>query len=458
MKTTAVAYAPDGKTLALASLAVIQIWDLDSQTRLATVHNDSETKDGANTVSSLDFSRDGNYLAAGSLNGSVTIFDMSSPQAPKRIHRLTGHVGKDASWPDHSVWTVRFSPTALSVLASASWDNTVRLWNAETGEQLGENVTHPGKVRTLAFSPDGMTFATGMGLEPGNNVMFRDSRPSGCPPMKRPIFPGNVNGTVCMAFSPDGTILATGGHDNRVRLWDVEHRTELARLSGHSQLVEAVAFSPDGKWLVSVSGNSRMPEQSGEIRVWDIGGTSTYAVQTLLPATGPVTGLSFAPHGKTFATCGGDGAVNVWAFDPKRPSKSQMIPPLWPRVAIRPKAGDAVTSLAASPDGKLLAAGTHGAVYLYQPGVGFQDFGVVPAVVSDLRDRRHEVNGLGSWNMKLAISPDGKLLASSTANGFNTIWDTKTGKQVVRQERPYATTLSARLYTRWTSIAGHVSR
>jgi WD40 repeat protein len=243
-----------------------------------------------------------------------------------------------------------------------------------------------------------------------------------------------------MAFSLDGTILATGGQDNLVRLWDVDHRTELARLSGHSQLVEAIAFSPDGKWLVSVSGNYRMPEQSGEIRVWDIEGTSTRAVQSFLPATGPLTGLSFSPRGKTFATSGGDGAVHVWAFDPKLPNESQTAQRLWPRVAIRPKARDAVTSLVASPDGKLIAAGTRGAVSLYQPGVGFQDFGVVPAAVRELRDARLDGNGLGSAIMKVAISSDGKLLATSSASGISMIWDIHSGKELAHLTRPYVTT------------------
>ena len=310
---------------------------------------------------------------------------------------------------------------APSVLASASWDNTVRLWNAETGEQLGANVEHPGKVRTLAFSPDGMTFATGMGFEPGNNVMIRNSVPSGCPPIGS--LPGNANGTVCMAYSPDGTILATGGQDNLVRLWDVEHRTELARLSGHSQLVKAVAFSPDGKWLISVSGNYRTPEESGEIRIWDIDGTRTRPVQTLLPATGPISGLSFAPDGKTFATSGGDGTVRVWSFEPKVPSQNDKAQILWPRSAIEPKSGDAVTSLAAWPDAKWLAAGTRGAIHLYLPA-GSAPEDIDPALARVIKTHENPLQdqyAFGSAIMKLAISPDGKLLASSSASGAHNL-------------------------------------
>ena len=194
--------------------------------------------------------------------------------------------------------------------------------------------------------------------------------------------------------------------------------------------MEAVAFSPDGRWLVSVGGSYRQPEKSGEVRVWDIAATSTRPRWAFEPETGPISGLAFAPDGKTFATSGGDGSVHLWGLDPADAVRYQEPDQLWPIAAIAPAKGldgaIGVMSLAVSPDGSLLAAGTRHEIRTYQLPAGTE---------------RGVLRGHESGVMKLAFSRDGRRLASSAADGSNRVWDiTGAGKELGILKRPYVTT------------------
>jgi WD40 repeat protein len=336
------------------------------------------------------------------------------------------------------------------LLGSASWDNTVRIWDFTTGEQIAL-LAHPGKVRALAFSPDRRYLATGMSFEPGKNVVLWGAEPGVF--KKVATLDGNADGTVCMAFSSDGAILATGGQDHLIRLWDVDHRTELARLSGHSQVIENLVFSPDGKWLVSVAGKDRAPDQSGEIRVWDIAGSNAHPVQAFSTETGSITGLAFAPDGQAFATCGGDETVKVWAFETNHLGQGSTSPSpqvLWPRMAFQPEGGQPVRSLAVSHDG-LIAAGSYRAVHLYRYGFGGSNLWVV----DDARRAFTEPGTrLDRWMMNVDISTDGnaKLVAASSANGAIRVWEFPTGKEIAYLQRPLATTFPIAFLHGWREL------
>ena len=164
LKTTAVAYSPDGKTLALASIAAVQLWDVKERKLLASLADATEPN-WANTIISLAYSPDGSSLAAGSFNGTVTVWDVA-----RRAKRFETHhkPPEDKEWPDYGVWKVAYSPDG-KWLASASWDDTVRLWDARTGQEY-RVLKHPGKVRTLAFSPDGTTWRPVWDSSPAENV------------------------------------------------------------------------------------------------------------------------------------------------------------------------------------------------------------------------------------------------------------------------------------------------
>ena len=186
-----------------------------------------------------------------------------------------------------------------ALFASGGFDHTVRLWNADTGEQVGQpltgdsgqlsgvafspdgqriasvNATGELRVRdvntqqetlgpvtsphstasaptlwTLAYSPDGNTIATGG--DDGNVWLWnaQDLKPIG-PPLR-----ANDQGVYSVAFSPNGGILASGGADNEVRLWDVRTGEQLTELKGHTERVLSVAFSPDGQRLASAGSDT----------------------------------------------------------------------------------------------------------------------------------------------------------------------------------------------------------
>ncbi len=108
--------------------------------------------------------------------------------------------------------------------------------------------SHINFVRSVAFSPDGQTLATGSG---DWTALIWDV--SSGTELKR--FSGHTNVVTSVAFSPNGQILATGSYDKTARVWDVSSGTELKRFSGHTSYVRSVAFSPDGQTLATGSGD-----------------------------------------------------------------------------------------------------------------------------------------------------------------------------------------------------------
>jgi WD40 repeat protein len=120
-------------------------------------------------------------------------------------------------------------------------------------------------------------------------------------------------GALSVAWSPDGTRLATGSADGVVRMWDACTRQVVFDLKGHTQPVWGIAISPDGRRLASAAGSSGWPVPAGgEARIWDLGtGRELLALQD---HKHDVYGVAFSADGKRFASAGADGVVYVWDF------------------------------------------------------------------------------------------------------------------------------------------------
>ncbi|KAJ6024792.1 hypothetical protein N7540_005589 [Penicillium herquei] len=191
--------------------------------------------------------------------------------------------------------SVAFSPDGLT-LASGSRDNTIKLWDTATGTQRQTLEGHSNWVHSVAFSPDGLTLASG---SRDKTIKLWDTATG----TQRQTLEGHSSWVNSVAFSPDGLTLASGSYDNTIKLWDTATGTQRQTLEGHSSLVHSVAFSPDGLTLASGS-------YDNTIKLWDT--TTGTQRQTLEGHSSLVHSVAFSPDGLTLASGSYDNTIKLW--------------------------------------------------------------------------------------------------------------------------------------------------
>ena len=204
-----------------------------------------------------------------------------------------------------------------------------------------------------------------------------------CDPVRAQLL-GHVNGVLAVTYSPNGKVLASGGADRTIKLWDAATGQKLATLEGHTLSVRALAFSPDGKRLASGAGRN----QQGEVKLWDVDSGQTRA--DCKGHVGPVGYVAFSRDGDTVASGSDDKTIKLWDV-----SSGQE------RATLRGHQGE-ITGLSFSPDGKSLASSSRvvkkpgeikGEIRLWDPVSAQQSFALQ-----------------GSDTEALSYSPDGKHL------------------------------------------------
>lgn len=267
------------------------------------------------------FSPDGTRIAAQDRKGSGQLGNLWlwDARTGNKIGRVGGHVfrptpGALIDWA--GIVGLAYSPDGKRIV-SGSWDGTARVWDAQRmwppgrPEPLLVFRGHSGKVKCVAFSPDGVRVASG-GVEP----VWVWSRVRQAAELKlwdakdgREVLSlqGHTGTITAVAYCPEGKRIVTGSRDRTLKVWGAATGKELLSLKGHTRGVTSVACSPDGRHIASASGERMM---AGEVIVWDA--ETGDEIDRIKAHDDCIHSVAFSPDGRSIASGGADKVLRVW--------------------------------------------------------------------------------------------------------------------------------------------------
>ncbi|MDF5720148.1 MAG: CHAT domain-containing protein [Rhizonema sp. PD37] len=396
----AVAFSPQGNTIASAGWdRTIKVWQLDG-TEITTLNGHS------GTIWGVAFSPQGDTIASASddktvklwhwnhtllttLNGhksrvnavaispdSQTIAS-ASEEGIVKLWKRDGTLKTTINAHNAAIWGVAFSPDCKTV-ASASYDNTVKLWKLDGESALQEGIQrqsprsgNPPAVLAPPQATDVSVSGSDGGASPRRGTL-------------QTTLIGHTDYVNAVAFSPDNQMIATASDDTTVKLWRRDG-TYITTLPGHTNEVWGVTFSPDSQMIVSTS-------RDKTVKLWRRNGT---LLTTLHGHTGFVTAVAFSPQGNIFATASVDKTVKLWRSDGTLLTTFHgHNAPVW--------------GVAFSPQGNMIAStGDDKTVKIWQPD---------GKLLTTLDDHNAKIWGV-------VFSPDGKTIASASEDRTVILWD-----------------------------------
>src|SRR5262249_8901591 len=290
------------------------------------------------------------------------------------------------------VCSLVFSPDGTR-LASASDDNTARLWDAATGRPIGGLLRHPvkGRVLSAAFRRDGARVVTASG---NGTVCQWDARTGAA---VEPAYDRHAGEVWTAVYSPDGEGIASAGADRTIRVWRATGRQDALVLHGHTGKVTQLAFTGDGRRLGSVS-------EDGTARIW--GADPQTSLPVLRGHDRSVYPVAYSPDGQWIASGSWDGTVRLW--DALTGDACAVL---------RHPGVVRVRALAFSPDSSWLVAGgdEDNRLRLWDVATG---------------TLRKEIQGPGGRTLAVAVCPDGAQIAARNWAGNLSVRDVASGRQV----------------------------
>jgi WD40 repeat protein/tetratricopeptide (TPR) repeat protein len=413
------ALSPDGGRIAIGAKLAGALFLLETATGRLVAHVGSAH---ASHVSAVNFSSDGAKLATADVEGTIKIWADAGKLSAKSAATLTlkGHQG--------AIHALHFSTDGHRLVTSSA-DKTARVWNLEDAgaairplERLGPD------CRVARFSPDGQVIAAAAGA----GARLWDAA-TGRPVRELPaVDKGRIQS---VAFSPTDSRLLALGYGGRadvsyVALWDIDAVAELARLPGSIDLtglpvneftgaVGALAFSPDGKYLVAGFGSksvlSGLPV-SLPLKVWEV--ATRRLIRRLDGHSGHCVSLDFSRDGTLLASGSHDGKAIIWSTETWKPTQTLQNPDKEP-----PRPGEfemrgAIEDVAFSPDGTILAMCSRaGNLQLWDIASG--------QLLGTLKGHSSAVSAV-------VFSPDGRTMASCSEDQTVRLWNVQTRRELMQ--------------------------
>ncbi len=433
---TCAAYSPDGRWLTAAGPGdgEVKVWEAATGREVRTLrHPDT-------AIRALTLAADGRQLAVACSDGTVTLWDATDG---RKVRTLLGH----AHWVD----SLAFSPDGRRLATSAENPretgperNEVKFWDTASGQEVLSLRDVPGRALTVAFSPDGRLLATAS----SESIQVWDSQTG---QKVRELGTGRH----AAVFSPDGRRLAGLSHQGAT-VWDLASGKEMFHLT-HPSLhwlmgfVHTLAYSPDGEWLATT-------DSGGTVWIWDASGGGE--LLRLRGGSQDITGLAFRPDGRQLAAAGRN--LKVW--DLTSPPQCRILPGGYGSVSFS-RDGTLLATLSQSWDRKVQVWTTTTGQLLRTFTGHTANVHTVALLPAGQRLVSGGEDGVRVWDVAsgrqlhflhkqllLALSPDGRWLATTEQPGTVKIWDAESWRQTwafTGDERPGEPVLAFSPDGRW---------